>query len=181
MGIVSSTAGVVPFQPQVGTATSILADLTLSYQLLKTTSLSLTAAQAVVPTTFGQLQKSDSIGITLAHNINQLSRLSFSAGFSFIPATQGNSIFTGQTGSSEFFSASVNYSYQLAREWRSNLSYTYRERNDSSGIARSSTVLFSLARDFTLLGNPTAINQAEKERARERERQSIGYIFPSLQ
>jgi hypothetical protein len=75
----------------------------------------------------------------------------------------------------------VNYSYRLAREWRSNLSYTYRERNDSSGIARSSTVLFSLARDFTLLGNPTAINQAEKERARERERQNIGYIFPGLQ
>ena len=181
LGIVTSTVGVVPFQPQVGTATSILADLALSYQLLKTTSLSLTAAQAVVPTSFGQLQKSDSIGIALAHNINQLSRLSFSAGFSFIPATQGNSIFTGQTGSSEFFSASVGYSYQLAREWRSNLSYTYRERNDSSGIARSSTVLFSLARDFTLLGNPTAINQAEKERARERERQNIGYIFPGLQ
>ena len=50
LGIVTSTAGVVPFRPQVGTATSILADLALSYQLLKTTSLSLTAAQAVVPT-----------------------------------------------------------------------------------------------------------------------------------
>ena len=168
------------FQPQVGTGSSILADAALSYQLLKTTKVVLTAAQAVVPTTFGQLQKSDVVGINIAHDINQWSSLSFSAQFSFIPASQGSSLFGGQTGSSEFFSASVGYSYQLAREWRSNLSYTYRERKDNTGIARSSTVSFALVRDFTLLGNPTAINQAEKERARERERQSIGYVFPTL-
>ena len=140
--------GIVPFTPQVGTANSLLADVALSYQLMRATKVSLTAAQAVVPTTFGQLQKSDVVGINVAHDINQWSSLSFSAQFSFIPATQGSSLFGGQTGSSEFFSASVGYSYQLAREWRSNLSYTYRERNDNTGIVRSSTVLFALARTY---------------------------------
>src|SRR5262249_489419 len=43
--------GTNTFVPQVGTANSVLADLMLTYQLLKTTKLILTAAQAVVPLT----------------------------------------------------------------------------------------------------------------------------------
>jgi Putative beta-barrel porin 2 len=172
--------GVAPFVPQVGTANSILADATLTYQLFKTTRVSLTAAQAVFPTTFGQLQKSDTIGLSLTHDINHLSNLSFAANFSFVPATQGNSAFGGQSGDSDFFSASVNYGYNLTREWRTNLSYTYRERNDDTGIARSSTILFALSRDFTLLGNPTAINQAQQERAKQRAQQTVGYVFPGF-
>ena len=173
--------GISPFVPQVGAANSILADATLTYQLLKTTKISLTAAQAVVPTSFGQLQKSDTIGLTLAHDINQRSNVSFSANFVFVPATPANSVFGGQSGGdSDFFSASVDYGYQLTREWRTHLSYTFRERNDDTGIARSSTVLFSLSRDFTLLGNPNAINAAQAERAKERAQQSIGYVFPGF-
>ena len=172
--------GVSPFVPSVGAANSILADATLTYQLLKTTSVSLTAAQAVVPTSFGQLQKSDTVGLTLAHAINQRSNVSFSANFVFVPATPGNSAFSGQSGDSDFFSASVDYGYQLTREWRTHLSYTFRERNDDTGIARSSTVLFSLSRDFTLLGKPNAINTALAERAKERAQQSIGYVFPGF-
>ena len=172
--------GVSPFVPQVGAANSILADATLTYQLLKTTRLSLTAAQAVAPTSFGQIQKSDTIGLTLAHDINQRSNVSFSANFVFVPATQGNSAFSGQSGDSDFFSASVDYGYQLTREWRTHLSYTFRERNDDTGIARSSTILFALSRDFTLLGKPDAINAAQAERAKERAQQSIGYVFPGF-
>ena len=177
----SSFGFVAPFQPQVGTGNSILADIALTYLLSRATTVSLTAAQAVVPTTFGALQKSDSVGLTLIHNINQRSNLSLSGSFSFVPAAPGgNSVFGGQSGESEFLSASINYGYSLTREWRTNLSYTYRQRNDDSGTVRSSTVLFSLSRDFALLGNPAAINEGEKERARERDRQSIGYIFPTL-
>ena len=175
--------GIAPFQPQVGAANSILADATLTYQLFKTTKVSLTAAQAVTPTIFGQLQKSDTIGLNLTHDINQRSNLSLSAQFAFIPAAQSNSAFSGQngqSGDSDFFSASVNYGYRLTREWRTNLSYTYRERNDDTGIARSSTILFALSRDFTLLGNPTAINQAQTERARQRQQQTVGYVFPGF-
>jgi len=168
------------FQPQVGSANSLLADIVLTYQLLKTTKLSLIAAQAVVPLTTGALQKSDSVALILSHDINHWSNLSFAVRLVHIPATSGNSAFTGQAGTSDFFSASVNYRYQLTREWRTNLSYTYRERDDETGTARSNTVLFSLSRDFTLLGNPAAINVAQRERARERAQQSVGYVFPLL-
>jgi len=165
--------------PQTGTANSWLGDATVGYQLSRTTRMSLYAAQAIVPTQFGQLQKSDSIGLTIAHDINHHSNLSFSTNFNYIPAAPGNSLFGGQSGSSEFFSASVNYGYQLTREWRTGLSYTYLQSN-STAIARSSMILFSLSRDFTLMGNPNAINQAERERARERQQQNIGYVFPTI-
>jgi hypothetical protein len=78
---------------------------------------------------------------------------------------------------SDFFSASVNYTYRLTREWRTNVSYTYRE---NVGMAKSNTILFGLSRDFTLLGNPTAINQAEQERAKQRARESVGQVFPTF-
>src|SRR5262249_3824914 len=149
-GIASAVASSTSFVPQVGTANSFLADIALTYQLLKKTSISLIAAQAVVPLSTGQLQKSDSIALILSHDINSLSNLSFAARFVHIPAVSGNSAFTGQTGASDFLSASVNYRYQLTREWLTNLSYTYRERDDETGTARSSTVLFTLSRDFTL-------------------------------
>jgi hypothetical protein len=172
--------GTTPFVPQTGTGNSILADANLTYQLFSTTQVSLFAAEAIVPTQFGQLQKSESIGLTIAHDINHHSNLSFSTNFSYVPASPGNSLFgSGQSGASEFFSASVNYSYRLTRDWRTNLSYTYLQSNSTS-IARSSMVSFSLSRDFNLMGNPTAINQAETARARERAQQSIGYVFPGL-
>ena len=172
--------GITPFQPPAGAGNSILADATLTYQLFKTTTVGLTAAQAVTPTSFGQLQKADAVGLTIAHDINPRSNLTFATNFSFIPATQGNTVFGGQTGNSDFFSASVNYGYRLTREWRTNLSYTYNERDDQTGTARSSTILLALSRDFTLMGNPAAINQAERERARQRAQQTIGYAFPNF-
>jgi len=74
----------------------------------------------------------------------------------------------------------VNYNYRLTREWNTNLSYTYHQRNDNSGTARSSTIVFTLSRDLNIFGNPTAINIAERERARERARQNVGYVFPGF-
>ena len=178
--IPSIPVGTVSFVPQVGAANSILADIALTYRLLKTTSVSLTAAEAIVPIFNGQLQKTDQIGLTLSHDVNRLSNLVLSASFSFIPATTGSSTFGAQSSASDFFSASISYGYQLAREWRTSLSYTYRQRNDDTGIARSSLILFTLSHDFTLLGNPTAINVAQREKARERAQQSIGYVFPGF-
>jgi hypothetical protein len=205
----SATMGGIPFVPQTGSANSWLANATVGYQLSRTTRMSLYAAQAIVPTQFGQLQKSDAIGLTIAHDINHNSNLSFSTNFTYVPAAPGNAIFGinqsgNQSGASEFFSASVNYSFQLTREWRTSLSYAYLQSNGTggingipgisgitgisgttgingtSGIARSSIVSFSLSRDFTLMGNPTAINRAEREKARERQQQSVGYVFPTL-
>jgi Putative beta-barrel porin 2 len=159
------------FQIQPGAANGFVWNAGLTYQLLKDTNLSLTAAKTIAPTSLGQLQQSETIGLTLSHDINHASNLSFSTQFAHISSETP----------ADFFSASVSYGYKLTREWRTNLSYTYRQRNDDTGLARSSTILVSLTRDFTLLGNPTAIDAAEKERAEARKQQSVGQVFPTLQ
>jgi hypothetical protein len=168
------------FVPQVGAANSLIWDVALSYRLLKTTSVTLNASEVVVPLFTGQLQKSEQIGMTMSHAVNRLSNLSLSAQFTLLPATSGTSVLGGQSSESQFFSASASYSYQLAREWLSTLSYSYLERHDSSGIVRSNYVSFTLRHDFTLLGNSRAINVAENERAKARARQSVGYVFPGF-
>lgn len=174
------------FVPQVGSGNSWLGDISLTYQLLKTTTVSLGAAQVIAPLFNGQLQKSDSINLSLIHGINRLSTLAFTTRFSFVPATAAatafaGSAFAGSTSSnSQFFSASVTYSYQLAREWRTFLSYTFNESKSDTGSPNGSYISFGLSRDFTLLGNPTAINVAQRERARQRARQDVGYVFPGF-
>jgi hypothetical protein len=166
--------GVAPFQPQVGAGHGWVGDIGLTYKLFKTTNISLTAAQSIIPTFSGQLQQSSTIGLTLNHDINQLANLSFSTQY----AQTSSPGQIGQTSTaSDFFTASVNYGYKLTREWRTNLSYTYSE---NVGIAKSSTILFALSRDFTLLGNPSGINQAEQERAKARALQNVGYVFPAF-
>lgn len=167
--------GVVPFQTQVGAGHGWIGDIGLTYKLLKNTSVSLTAAQAITPTFTGQLQATESIGMSLNHAINQFANLSFSTQY-----TQASS--PGQIGqtstTSDFFSASVNLGYQLTREWRTNLSYAYHDNVD---VATSHTISFVLLRDFTILGSSAAFNQADQERARQRARQSVGQVFPTFQ
>ena len=171
-----------PFQPQVGAGNGWLGDFALSYDLLKNTSVSLTAAHTLSPLLTGQMQLSDTVGLSLNQKINAASNLTFSTQFSYLPATSGSSAFSSNQASvSDFLSASVAYNYQLTREWRTNLSYTYSQRNDDTALARSSMVLIALSRDFTLLGNSTAIDKAQEERARQRAQQSVGQVFPGFQ
>jgi hypothetical protein len=163
--------GTTSFQIQPGATHDWVANIGLQYQLLKTTSVSFTAAQTVAPTILGDLQKSDTIGVTLSHDINEFSNLTFSS----------NVAHTKELGiEGNFFSAQVGYGYRLTREWRSMVSYAYRQSISGTGLARSNTVLLSLTRDFTLVGNPTAIDQGEEARRLEREQKSIGEVFPTL-
>lgn len=164
-------AGFTSFQLQPGAANSWVGNAALKYQLLKTTTVSLAVAQAIIPTVLGDLQKTESVGLSLNHDINDWSNLSFSA-------QRSHTLSLGTEA--DFFSAQVAYGYKLTREWRTRVSYTYRQRMDDTGLARSNTFLVSLTRDFTLLGNPTAIDQAEQERAREREQKTLGEVFPTL-
>jgi hypothetical protein len=152
----------------------------LSYQWLKDTKASFYASQAIVPLFTGQLQQSSSIGINLNRQINQLSNLSFFAAYA--QTTSPNQIgplqFNQATGTkSDFFSAGAVYSQQLSREWSATMSYIFRE---NVTVAKSSTVLFSLSKNFTLLGNAAPINAAEKQRALLRAQQSVGYVFPGF-
>ena len=169
--------GVTPFQPLIGAGHGWIGNVGLSYRLLKDTSVSFNAAQAITPTFTGQLQQSSSLGIGLNRQINSLSNLSFFA--SYVQTTSPNEIgpiqFSQATATtSDFFSAGVNYSYQLTREWSANISYTFRE---NVTVAKSSTVLFSLSKNFTLLGNPSPINAAEDQRAIQRAQQSRARVM----
>jgi hypothetical protein len=168
--------GVTPFQPLVGAGNGWFGDVGLSYRLLKDTSVSLTAAHAIIPLFTGQLQLSETLGAMLSHEINQSS--SWSVFTSYAQSTTPGQVGQSGGGASDFFAAGINYNYRLSREWRTNMSYTFRE---NVGQAKSSTILFSLARDFTLMGNPTAINEADRERGRQRARDSIGQVFPTFQ
>jgi hypothetical protein len=173
--------GVAPFTPQVGAGHGWLADASLNYDLLKTTRLTLTAAHNTTPLLTGQLQTADTVGLGIVHTINHLSSLNFST--QFAQTTSGQLLQSGTSaasGASEFLSASVGYNYELSREWRTNLSYSYLQRNDITGTVHANVVMFGLSRDFNVLGNPTAINLADRERSKQRAQEARGFVFPNL-
>ena len=161
---------------QTGAANSVVALGTLNYLLFKSTSVTLAAAHLIVPTSFGQLQKTTTAGFTLAHNINYWSNVALSANYAH---TESNTSFS--TGPADFFSAQLAYSYQLARDWRTRLSYTYRQRDDNTGTARANVFLLSLAYDFNLMGNPNAFDPVDAERALLRQQRAVGEVFPMVQ
>ena len=151
------------FQPQVGAAQDWIGNAGLSYQLLKDTRISLTAARSVSPTTFGSLQKSESIGLSLSHEVNSRSNLAFLTQFSH--QISGG---IGATSGSDTFTASAAYNYSLTRDWKTNLRYTYSQREDPSGLVRSNTVSFGLVYDFNLFGKPpAAVPKTQSELALE--------------
>lgn len=161
---------------QTGAANSVVALGTLNYLLFKSTTVTLAAAHLIVPTGFGQLQKTTTAGFTLAHNINYWSNVALSANYAH---TESNTSFS--TGPADFFSAQLAYSYQLARDWRTRLSYTYRQRDDNTGTARANVFLLSLAYDFNLMGNPNAFDPVDAERALLRQQRAVGEVFPMVQ
>ena len=165
---VQQQGGIAPFQGQAGTANGWMGNFLLSYKWLPTVQVALNGSHSVVPVVTGQLQTVDSIGATLRYDINHSSGLSLLAQYSQV--TPARIAATSQTGS-DFFTASASYDYKLTREWRTSLSYTYRQRTNNAGLAvptaatpdavtpasnaiTSSTVLFRLTYDFTVFGKP---------------------------
>src|SRR5262249_45428241 len=82
--------GVTPFQPLIGAGNGWVGNVGLGYRLLKSTSLSFSAAQAITPTFTGQLQQTSSLGLGLNHQINRFSNLSLFA--SYVQSTSPNQI-----------------------------------------------------------------------------------------
>ena len=158
------TGGITSFHS--GTTSSVQAYAGLTYRLLKTTTISLTAGHSIVPTTYGALQTISTVGLGLSHQINQLSNLSFATQFA-------HNDLAGFT--SDLFSVQVGYGYRLTPALGAHLSYTYRQRNDSTGFADASIGLVTLNYDFTLLGNPTKhdAREAEAERARKLRQRAV--------
>jgi hypothetical protein len=125
-----NTAGVAPFTLGGGTTASgsiadFITDMVLTYRMLKNTTLTVFGNQSIGPSVIGSLTKQTTVGATLTQIINSRSSLSFAASASRQTTTE----------SSDFYSASVSYNYQLAREWNSQISYRHLHRTAATGSA----------------------------------------------
>jgi len=131
-GLASSILSTTIGSPTSASRTSLIADMVLTYRMLKNTTLTLNASQTIGPTLVGSLVKRSIIGGGLSQAINARSNLSFGAS-----ASRQNS--SGTTA--DFLSASITYGYLLTREWTAQLSYRYLHRFASSG-ATSTGLIF---------------------------------------
>ena len=171
VGTMAPVTTVAEDQPYAGTTLHILmedltethyiADLLLTYRMLKTTTLTLSGSQSIGPSTVGSLYKRETVRLGLTHAVNSKTTLGFSA-----DATSS----TGSGSTTEYLSGSVSLSYVPARDWTAQLSYRYLHVNPkSTGSAgqidpitgfplaptrtpvSSNSVLVVLTREFTVL------------------------------
>lgn len=140
-----------------------IGNMLLTYRLLKTTDVSLSASRSIAPTIVGSLLLSTSFGISVVHAINQSSSLSLSADLSRQ---------SGVGTQSDFLSASIGYSKLLARDWTTQATYRFLRRgastatatslifdpitgipltNGISGPANSNTIILALSHSITAL------------------------------
>jgi hypothetical protein len=101
-----------------------IGDAALTYKVLKNTTLTLTASQAIAPSIVGSLFKQDNIAASLSHSINNRSSISVSA--------NGNRSIS--TTTTDYASASTTYNYSFTQEWNAQLSYRYQHRFASNGV-----------------------------------------------
>lgn len=124
-----------------GSAVGLLWDMLLAYRIQSTTRISLSAAQSAAPDILGNYSLRKTMGVTLDHDINSRSSLQFSGQFTN---------YTSTSGTYDYFTATVNYNYQLAREWRGSVSYIFRERNQVTSV-NSNGVMLVISHDATIL------------------------------
>ena len=109
--------------PTSSTVLDWIGDAVLTYQMLKSTTLSVTASQSVGPSIVGSLFKRDSIAASLTQLVNSRSSLTFSA-------SGERQISTTTT---DYATASASYSYNLTPDWFAQFTYRYLHRFGSSG------------------------------------------------
>ena len=157
-GLDSLTNGAVSFQPVVvlpgapvtsgvsASASDWLANLRATFFIDNTTQLILVAAQSVSPDSFGNIFKTDSVGVVLRKQVNYSTGLVFAADASRL-ASAGTV--------TDFYTTSATYNYQPLRDWNANVTYTFRQRYTSGinpfGSANSHGVFIGVRRDVTII------------------------------
>jgi hypothetical protein len=145
-----------------GSVIGFITDMLLTYRMLKNTTLTLSGTQTVGPTVIGSLTQQTTVSASLTQIINGRSNLTF--------ATSASRQTT--TGSTDFYSQSVAYSYQPARDWNTQLVYRHLHRtavtgttsgvifdpisgvpivSAGGGAASSDSIMFVVSRHFTVL------------------------------
>jgi hypothetical protein len=107
-----------------GTNMGFIGNMILTYNLLKTTTLSLTASRSIAPSIVGSLYLTTAFGANVTYAINQSSSLSVSGDISRQ---------TSLGVQTDFLSASIGYSKILAREWNAQATYRFLYRSASTG------------------------------------------------
>src|SRR5262245_14692003 len=137
-----------------GTKLGWLADALLVYKL-KTAEFSFFAAHSVAPSALGDLQERSTVSLSYRQDINPVATLSLSGAFTHVTAPPGsNSILFDQPGFTgnavDVYTASVGYSYKLARDWNAQLTYRFTHRQAESARANSNAIIVSVKHDVTL-------------------------------
>ena len=125
-GVSTLASGAVPSNTS-GSSSLVdwIGDATLTYRMLKNTTLAVIASQSIAPSVVGSLFKRDTVVASLNHTINAQSTLSFSASGTRQIATT----------TTDFASASVSYGYSFTRDLSAQLTYGYQHRFASSGTS----------------------------------------------
>jgi hypothetical protein len=119
------------------------ANAQLTYRWTPTLTSVLTVARVTGPTSFGSFQSSEQVSGSAIYNINALSSLSLTEGFSHVAGAAGASGY-------DLMTTTLGYSRRLTREWSFNASYQHIQRN-SDQSARSNSILLTLSKDITVL------------------------------
>lgn len=131
-----------------GSAQGLLWDVALAYRLLKTTRVGISAAHTISADVFGNLSQRDSVAANLSHDINALSSLQLSAGLTrySAPGSQG-------AASSDYdsYTASASYRRLLMKDLQGSITYTYRQRDNTTSSVDSNGVVVVVSKDITLL------------------------------
>lgn len=158
VGILGGSTVTVPI---ASASLGFIGDMLVTYKPLKETTFTLSAQQSIGPSVVGSLIQSSTVRASVMQNINSKTSITVAA-----------DITRNVAGiSTDFTSASVSYTYQLARAWSASVTYRYLHRFETSGgasttdaitntptvigigAASSNSLVMSLTRSFTDLGH----------------------------
>jgi hypothetical protein len=129
-----------------GPIVGLLADAQASYKLWNTTELSLYSSRSITPGILGVLSQRTTYGAGMTHSISSFSSLSING-----QLTRFN-LGGGSPGDGfDMWTANATYMLRLSREWRTQFTYYYRQRDTASNSVRSNAIIMVLARDVTVL------------------------------
>lgn len=139
---VAGAAGVSLVHPDAGTsAASAVARIGLDY-VAKNTTVSFSAAREASPSSLGVVESTTTLGVNVAHRINEMSSATFSARFK---------AFTSSSGPRDVLIISPAYSRRLSDDADVQFLYAFTRREDLSGVASSHRFVMKFVRRLDII------------------------------
>jgi hypothetical protein len=135
---------VTPTTIESGPNVGLLADLLVTYNLMRDTIVVFSAGHSFGPNSLGELTERSWAGLSMRHEINDLSYWLLSGQFTRLDQPTD--------GETNLFVTSATYGMRLGKDWRTELSYLFRHKQSGfGGDASSNTITFRVSRDLVLL------------------------------